>query len=270
MGIASAIGGALSGGSAGSKFGLGNWGTAGGAALGALGGFLGPSYDPDRGPTKHDREPLIKGIQWRVNDAKAAGLHPLYALGAPSFSPAYNTHTGTSGNAMVDGLNSVAGAISHHRERKAADRAAARTERLDRAQIAESQARARQANASAMRDLVAAQAASSELARAKIDVNARQDQSTGAGNVYVAPNEKLKPGGIVGGHERTLELAGPGGEPVTVKLGPGVPAATIEDEWGGIWNELYGFTKGLRDMGYSGDQLGITGPRNKPHKSKRW
>jgi len=29
------------------------------------------------------------GIQWRVNDAKAAGIHPLYALGAqtPSFSP---------------------------------------------------------------------------------------------------------------------------------------------------------------------------------------
>lgn len=30
-----------------------------------------------------------KGIQWRVKDAKAAGLHPLYALGAqvPAFSP---------------------------------------------------------------------------------------------------------------------------------------------------------------------------------------
>lgn len=32
------------------------------------------------------------GIRWRVEDAKAAGLHPLYALGAqiPSYSPVHN------------------------------------------------------------------------------------------------------------------------------------------------------------------------------------
>lgn len=28
-----------------------------------------------------------QGIRWKVNDAKAAGIHPLYALGAPTFSP---------------------------------------------------------------------------------------------------------------------------------------------------------------------------------------
>lgn len=37
------------------------------------------------------REFAQQGIRWRVEDAKAAGLHPLYALGAqlPSFSPVY-------------------------------------------------------------------------------------------------------------------------------------------------------------------------------------
>jgi hypothetical protein len=30
---------------------------------------------------------MKKGIQWKVADAKKAGIHPLYALGAPAFNP---------------------------------------------------------------------------------------------------------------------------------------------------------------------------------------
>lgn len=63
----------------------------GGALLGALGGVvdrvLGRSAE-DRN-TRLQKEFAQNGIQWKVEDAKKAGIHPLYALGAPtmSFSP---------------------------------------------------------------------------------------------------------------------------------------------------------------------------------------
>lgn len=43
------------------------------------------------------REFAQNGIRWKVADAKAAGVHPLYALGAQthSFSPVYTGDTGT-------------------------------------------------------------------------------------------------------------------------------------------------------------------------------
>nr|DAV46551.1 MAG TPA: minor capsid protein [Microviridae sp.] len=36
---------------------------------------------------KLQKEAMQNGIQWRVADAQKAGVHPLYALGAPTFSP---------------------------------------------------------------------------------------------------------------------------------------------------------------------------------------
>lgn len=36
------------------------------------------------------------GIRWKVADAEAAGIHPLYALGAPTFSPSPTTISGVS------------------------------------------------------------------------------------------------------------------------------------------------------------------------------
>lgn len=41
-----------------------------------------------------------KGIQWRVDDAKAAGLHPIYALGgsAANYSPVSASFAGTGGS----------------------------------------------------------------------------------------------------------------------------------------------------------------------------
>lgn len=42
---------------------------------------------------KYQKEFAQHGVRWRVADAQAAGLHPLYALGAntPSFSPVYSS-----------------------------------------------------------------------------------------------------------------------------------------------------------------------------------
>lgn len=62
-----------------------------GSILGAVGGiasaFLGKSQADKN--VKLQKEFAQKGIQWKVDDANKAGIHPLYALGAntTSFSP---------------------------------------------------------------------------------------------------------------------------------------------------------------------------------------
>jgi len=57
-------------------------------AAGSLGGGAMSSKEARRN-VRFQKQFAKKGIQWRVEDAKAAGVHPLYALGAqlPSFSP---------------------------------------------------------------------------------------------------------------------------------------------------------------------------------------
>jgi len=66
----------------------------GGALISAganlVGGLMG-SHSASK-QVRYQKQFAKKGIQWRVNDAKKAGLHPLYALGAqtPSYSPVSN------------------------------------------------------------------------------------------------------------------------------------------------------------------------------------
>lgn len=63
----------------------------GGAAGSQLGGMFGPNpqEEANKQNIKLQKQFAQQGIQWRVRDAQAAGIHPLYALGAqtPSFSP---------------------------------------------------------------------------------------------------------------------------------------------------------------------------------------
>lgn len=63
------------------------WQAAAGLGLQALG--IGLDAHSASKNIRYQKQFAKKGIQWRVNDAKAAGLHPLYALGAqvPAFSP---------------------------------------------------------------------------------------------------------------------------------------------------------------------------------------
>lgn len=71
-----------------------------GAAIGAgasiLGGILG--NDSAEKQMEMQKEFAQKGIRWKVADAKAAGIHPLYALGAPtiSYSPVATGDYGVS------------------------------------------------------------------------------------------------------------------------------------------------------------------------------
>lgn len=64
------------------------WGTAIGAGIGLIGGALSnrsSENQAEKGYSAQERS-LRNSIRWRVEDAKAAGIHPLYALGAPAMS----------------------------------------------------------------------------------------------------------------------------------------------------------------------------------------
>lgn len=77
------------------------------------------------------------GIRWRVEDAKAAGLHPLYALGAqvPSYTPV--SYSDSMGSALAASGQALSGAIATSRERRHQELAL----RLAEKQIEESDAR---------------------------------------------------------------------------------------------------------------------------------
>ncbi|WNK13902.1 MAG: DNA pilot protein [Microvirus sp.] len=73
--------GALTGAAAGSF--AGPIGAAIGGAAGLAGGFLSNASNKSTANTnwEHQKEALQNSVRWRVADAKAAGIHPLYAMG---------------------------------------------------------------------------------------------------------------------------------------------------------------------------------------------
>lgn len=113
--------GAIGGASAGASF--GPWGAAiGGIAGGLLGGFAGGGGKNDA--KKIAREQMAQqerfakeALSWRVADAKNAGIHPLYAMGAqlPSYSPvnyiADSVDGGGVGGALAAGGQDIGRAV---------------------------------------------------------------------------------------------------------------------------------------------------------------
>ena len=65
------------------------WGSLISAGSDLLGGFLGRSHQTSMFRRMYDmqKEFAQHGIQWRVEDAKKAGVHPLFALGGSTASP---------------------------------------------------------------------------------------------------------------------------------------------------------------------------------------
>ena len=96
---------------------------AGGALLGALGSRKANKANRRLAEQQMrlQREFAQKGIQWRVADAKAAGIHPLYALGASTnaYNPVYSTQTNPYGGAGSD-LAAMGQTVQQASQRKAA------------------------------------------------------------------------------------------------------------------------------------------------------
>lgn len=98
-----------------------------GQALTEIGGKLHDSYDRRKeSDTEWHRQAQMaqQGIQWKVADAKAAGIHPLYALGASTHS--YQPQAVMSGGSWQDVGRSIGARVDQQRE--AARLAAAQAE----------------------------------------------------------------------------------------------------------------------------------------------
>lgn len=141
-----------------------------GAGAGALGLVT--------GPTGTDKSQLIA----RVNDARAAGVHPLFALGAPLPGPSGTGLPQMQALGQIgDSVANIGARASNRAARSQAQASAARQEsradRVSEAQITEAMARARAAEAQAQRDIVEAQYRLSQMARTVQNTNAQQDHT---------------------------------------------------------------------------------------------
>jgi len=77
-------------------------GSVGGSFGSALGGAIGSEFDDPNDRSNQQRYKHLKeGIQWRVADAQAAGVHPLAALGANIGSPLVQTTGSTVGDGIA-------------------------------------------------------------------------------------------------------------------------------------------------------------------------
>lgn len=89
-----------------------------GAGASILGGVLGSNSQEKamKMQIAAQREFAQQGIRWKVDDAKAAGVHPVYALGAPthSFSP-----IGLPGNDLGSGIANAGAMIGQGIDRAA-------------------------------------------------------------------------------------------------------------------------------------------------------
>lgn len=156
----------------------------------------------------YQKEFAQKGVQWKVEDAKKAGLHPLYALGATttSFSPVPVTGSAT-GDAIARGASNIAKSMSQSKMNKL------QTDLVE-AQIQESRSRS-----------IAA------LAQAKA-TNAEAD--------FVTKQA------IESAHRRDTQLRA-GGVPIT-KDPNWSDTQDMEDRYGDVAGALYGLIVGGADV----------------------
>lgn len=88
------------------------------AGSGLLGGFFGNNANKKNVAMQYDF--AKNGLRWKVNDAKAAGLHPLAALGAQGYSPTIGVMD-TMGPAIADAGASIGNAVANRTAAKLAD-----------------------------------------------------------------------------------------------------------------------------------------------------
>lgn len=125
-----------------------------------------------RKAAERSAEAYATSIRTRVADSKAAGINPLYSLGASVQSPTF-----TSGSVMSDGM-AVAKAASEALSKKSADKM---SREQHEASLRESEARRE-------RDFALASKYKSDIARAAQKSNAQQDK------VIIGPFGTMRPG----------------------------------------------------------------------------
>lgn len=139
-----------------------------------LGGLMGDNSSARQNAQNiaYQKEFAQKGVQWKVEDAKKAGLHPLYALGAntTSFSPVPVTGSAT-GDAIARGAANVVKNMSQAKMNKL------QTDLVE-AQIQESRSR----SIAALAQAKATNAEADFVTKQAIESANKRDQLTIAGN----------------------------------------------------------------------------------------
>lgn len=233
--------------------GLGSLVSAGTALAGAFGGGSGYSGKGDW-PGRSDkifnfqRDSIKKAVRWRVEDARAAGIHPLAALGGSigggfaspvgGFVP---THVPT-GSAIGDAVQGLGEAVSDIGARRDAARA-------------EHEARAAARRAEGRADAVAA--AQIDEARSAAALNRARAADTvmqagrAARTAMIAPTLNARPAAGHGVHDIVPEPS----PALGIGFGKGLGSATdiasaqeIEDRYGDIAQEVFGLYKLLNDV----------------------
>lgn len=128
------------------------------AGASILGGILGNKSKEKAAQREYQQQKEFaqSGIQWKVEDAKKAGIHPVYALGAPTTSYAPQSVGGPDYNFLADAGQNIGRAIDSTRSNPAKAEALALTasqiqleglqldNEIKRAQLASAYALARQ------------------------------------------------------------------------------------------------------------------------------
>lgn len=93
-----------------------------GSAIGAGGSLLGGALSDSRNSAQANamwrknyeaqKEFAQNSIQWRVQDAKKAGIHPLYAMGqTPGYTPSDSSYSSAYGEGVSRAMNSIGQAM---------------------------------------------------------------------------------------------------------------------------------------------------------------
>lgn len=181
---------------------------------------------------------MDESINRRVQDAKRAGIHPLYAIGANAgASPTISVGGGPTGSALGTAIGRLGGHVEDHQAEKQIAHQEARADKVAEAQAARD-------NAAALRDNVASMFAMSSIKRAEQGVNEKRPGSL----------EQLL-------EDKRNETVGVPGRKVTTRYGKWEPDPSwsdqqaIEDIYGGGVGEVYG---ALRALSEAGSALGIS------------
>lgn len=192
---------------------------------------------------------MDESVRRRVEDAKRAGIHPLYAIGASAgASPTISVGGGETGSALGTAIGRIGGHIEDYQAQKQYAHQEARQDKLAEAQAARDRA-------AALRDNVASMMAMSSIKRAEQGVNEKRPGSL----------EQLL-------EDKRNETVGVPGRKVTTRYGSWTTDPSwsdqqaIEDIYGGGVGEVYGV---LRALSEAGSAIGIAASKYGQDRERR-
>lgn len=224
------------------------------------GGLIGRSGSKSIGKANRNfqREVLMNQIKWRVQDAKDAGIHPLYALGSPGISTGpMQIHGDPLGGALQEAGQdlgrSVERGLSHMlRENRAMERRLmVATEKKDLAQAGYYDALKRQVEGTAGRTNIIEEPSFGQWDA----LGGAWKPSAPQGKYEVIPSEKTSP--KKGFPELSAGPPDPSLQEVWLQAGvPMMVPKTSGEAWQEVWSEMNVFDK-LAVIGHNVRRFGI-------------